>query len=182
LRLQKLLKAVTVKRAVIVCLCWTVLAAPFIWRENMPQLFVRNITASVPLGFYLILPLSALEKGDYVSFAPPEEALNLALERQWAKQPSNFLKTIGAMPGDFYTLTDEAIYINGRYVGPVYNSDSHGRPMPKIRGTFVVQEGHFLPIATYRTRSYDGRYYGQVPLAAIRYKVYPVLIDKLWGR
>lgn len=161
------------RRVAVVFIGWALLATPFLFRDSMPQLFVKNLTASMPVGLYLILPDTEPKDGDIVSFVPPEEVTKLALERGWIKEKVNFLKTVGALPGDTYTITDWAIYINGTYVGSVYSVDGQDRPMPELRGTFVVQDGYFLPISTYRPRSFDGRYIGEVPLSSVRHRVVP---------
>lgn len=167
------------RRIGIVCAGWALLAMPFAFRDVMPQIFVKNMTASMPVGLYLILPDTEFKNGDIVSFVPPKEAAALALERGWLEEKANFLKTVGALPGDSYTVTDKAIYINGAYIGPIYSADSKARPMPKLRGTYVVQDGHFLPVAACQPRSFDGRYFGEVPLSAVRCRVYPLLTDSI---
>lgn len=166
------------KRFAIVLTAWAALAAVLVL--PMPQIFIKNTTASMPLGYYLILPKAALRVGDTVSFSPPKKALDLALERGWISEPVNFLKTVGALPGDTYTITDRAIFVNGTYIGPVYDADSQGRPMPKLRGTYVVADGYFLPLSTYRPHSFDGRYFGQTSLPDVRCKVCPFFTSSIW--
>ena len=67
---------------------------------------------------------------------------------------------------------------NGRYIGQAYPQDQEGRPMPEIRGSFLVPEEEFLPIGT-NPRSFDGRYTGTVPLKNIKARVIP-LITGTW--
>ena len=52
--------------------------------------------------------------------------------------------------------------INDVIVGPVFAEDSRGRPLPRIEGCRRLKNGEFLPLSTFKERSFDGRYYGAV--------------------
>ncbi len=79
------------------------------------------------------------------------------------------------MPGDTYEVLDNhQFYAAGRYVGQIASVDHNDLPMPSLAGgLYVVDDKHFLPIADH-PNSFDGRYYGDVPLENIVYRVLPV--------
>jgi conjugative transfer signal peptidase TraF len=158
---------------------WLILALPFLFRQQMPGLFIRNDTESMPLGFYIILPDRPVKAGDIVVFTPPQELWQLANGRGWTQGERYWLKEVAAVEGDTYTITDTGIYIYGRYAGPVAAVDRQGQPLPQLRGTFQVRPGQFLPLATYRPGSFDGRYFGELPLTAVHKHVYPLFTIKL---
>lgn len=135
-----------------------------------------NLTHSEPQGIYRLEPFhGSLQVNELVVLDPPENARPYIYGRRWLREGWPLLKGVGALPGDRYCISDTAISINGRVVGPVSGKDSQGRPLPKLRGRFVVEKGYFLPLSTYIRNSFDGRYFGAVPVSCIRGKAIPVL-------
>lgn len=173
------MKRMSRRKCILTFLFWLVLALPFLFRQQMPGLFIRNDTESMPLGFYVILPDQPIKAGDSVVFTPPQELWQLANDRGWTNGERYWLKEVAAVEGDPYTITDTAIYVNDRYVGTIANTDQQEKPLPQLRGIFQVKPGYFLPLATYRPSSFDGRYFGELPLTAVHKRVYPLFTMKL---
>ena len=94
--------------------------------------------------------------------------------RRWLQQGYPLIKAIGALPGERYCVTNRALYIDGHRRGPVFTVDDQGLPLPKLRGCFTVPRGEFLPLGTHSPKSFDGRYFGTVPLTLIRYRAVPL--------
>lgn len=152
-------------------------------RHFLPEdlwLLCWNDSGSVPRGIYLRLPLGTLSDGDYVVFEPKELALRFSVARGWSKPGQLFLKQIGALSGESYSINPDTLqfYANGRYIGQTALRDSENRPLPVLRGTYLVPDGEFLPIGE-NPRSFDGRYTGTVPVSHIRAKAIPLLTG-LW--
>ncbi len=167
------------RKCVLTLFFWLVLALPFLFRQQMPALFIRNDTESMPLGFYVFLPDRPVRTGDTVVITPPQELWQLANDRGWTSGERYWLKEVAAVAGDSYTITDTGISINGRYAGAVAAVDRQGQALPQLRGTFQVKPGYFLPLATYRPSSFDGRYFGELPLSAVHKRAYPFFTMKL---
>lgn len=141
----------------------------------LPKILVYNRSASLPVGWYLIVPTQQLHVGDIVVFKAPSQAEALAIERGWLPKGDLMLKQIGALAGMSYRIQDDGqFYVGDAYWGQALEVDRQDRPMPQLRGSFTVESGNFLPVSHHPT-SFDGRYYGTVPLANIRCKVVPVL-------
>ena len=154
---------------------WQLLAyVPRFPAEYRP--FFYNSTDSLPRGLYVRVPMRELRDGDYVIFKPTEAITSVAVPRGWMKEGTMFLKKVGAMPGESYEIDGRTgqFFVRGEYVGQIYEEDREGRSMPKLRGSFVVPEGEFLPIGT-NPRSFDGRYTGTVPLDSGHALVKPLL-------
>lgn len=134
-----------------------------------------NTNASAPKGWYKITN-RPVERGQYVILPVPDNVDKLVAGRGWWKPGVPLLKIVGAIEGDTVTITDAGMYINNIYMGPVLTEDKQGLPLPKLRGTFQIQPGQFLPISNYE-RSFDGRYFGPVPVSSIKYVVRPLLTD-----
>jgi conjugative transfer signal peptidase TraF len=139
------------------------------WRDWGPNIVI-NPTPSEPMGFYCVVSHEPQEfrRGMTVVFPVPTAFQSLVYGHRWLRNGVPFLKTIVALAGDQVCVFAEHFEVNGRTLGPVYNVDSSGSPMPRIRGCFVIAPDSFFPASTYSPRSFDGRYMGPQPLAALR--------------
>jgi Type IV secretory pathway, protease TraF len=150
----------------------------FILYGSLPKIFIFNHTASLPVGWYLILPVSSgnYAVGDYVVFSVPDDIEEIAVSRGWLKKGEPMLKQIGGVDGDSYRiLENQQFWAKDKYVGQVLPRDHESLPMPTLRpGTYRVEATNFLPVGTH-VNSFDGRYYGTVPLLNIKSKVIPLL-------
>lgn len=157
-----------------VILILTVVQIITYFAEQNGQLFF-NLSPGEAKGLYMLVPLSdkTLSLGEKVLLNVPNEAQKFFPVNQPLEMP--LLKTVAGLPGDRYLVSNTSIYVNGRYLGAVYNADQDGKALPQKRGAFVVKEGSFLPVATKTDKSIDGRYFGDVPIAAVWGKAIPIL-------
>ena len=127
-----------------------------------------NVTASLPRGLYLLCP-GTPDRGDFVAFCLSGEFAALAGERGYVLAGScasglrPLLKRVAALPGDVVDVA--ALLLRAR--------DSQGRPLPSALHSGVVPPGMVLLLADH-PGSFDGRYFGLVPLAALQ-RVRPFL-------
>jgi conjugative transfer signal peptidase TraF len=141
--------------------------------------YYLNLSNSEPWGIYrLYLFQGDLKTGELVIMDVPAQARPYVYGRGWLPEGGRLLKNIGAIPGDQVMIKNDRFMINQKYIGPVFDQDSQGNPLPKLRGSFRIKPGYFLPIATMIPNSFDGRYFGPVPLRLIVGKAKPVLIFK----
>jgi conjugative transfer signal peptidase TraF len=138
-----------------------------------------NLSDSEPWGIYRLTPFDGhVFIGELVIMEVPVPARPVVYGRGWLPEGGLLLKSIGAVLGDQVMIANDAIFINQQYSGPVYHQDSQGKPLPELRGSFRIQPGYFLPLATAIPNSFDGRYFGPVSLRLILGKAKPVLIFK----
>lgn len=142
---------------------------------KLSQIFVYNHSNSLPQGLYLVVAADDVKRGDLVTVELPEEMKEYAIDRGWMKEGELLLKKIGGFAGTKYVVEGGKFFIDDRYVGPVYEKDGAGLLMPVRNGHFAVKEGCFLPIADQYPKSFDGRYFGDVPLESIHAKAVPIL-------
>jgi type IV secretory pathway protease TraF len=87
-------------------------------------------------------------------------------------------KLIGALPGDAVKVEPEGVAVNGvnfRY-SQVAAHDSAGRPLAPVPfGPRGVSSGEVWLFGFNDLRSWDSRYFGPVPLAAIRGGLQPIV-------
>lgn len=141
--------------------------------------YILNLSSSLPIGIYRITPFDGrLRRGKIAWIKTPESAGRFIYDRGWLPHGWPLLKHIEAIPGDTFSITSSTFSVNNKYIGPVFNQDSKGKPLPKLRGNFRVQAGHFLPVATNIEKSFDGRYFGAIPQTYIIAIAVPILIYK----
>ena len=140
-----------------------------------PRIIV-NGTISEPVGFYHLIRRapSAYRRGMLVVFPVPAAIAPLVYGRGWMRPGSPFLKNIEALAGDTVCVTDRALIVDGKALGPVFRRDPQGRPLPRLSGCFRVPPGEFFPASGRIAESFDGRYFGALPLTIIRGEAKPL--------
>lgn len=124
---------------------------------------VVNTSPSMPLGLYWMTRGAApLQRGAVVMFVPPDGIGAMIYGRGWLRRGTPLLKTVGGLAGDEFCVGNRRFLVGGRDVGPTFLLDAQGHPLPQIAGCRRVSRDHFLPVASYLDRSFDGRYMGAV--------------------
>ena len=147
-----------------------------------------NTTSSLPMGIWRTASVAHLARGDVVTFCPPATApFELAHWRGYLAPgacPSGYeimMKPVAALPGDTVTVSAAGIAVDGK---PLPNShllarDYEGRPLKAVApGTYTVPAGEMWVVSSFNARSYDSRYFGPVPIAAVHAQAHPILIDE----
>lgn len=148
-----------------------------------------NVTPSEPEGLYLVAgrPVTVPPIHAFVSACPPvSSVIRLGIVRHYLAPGScpdgaiPILKQIAAVPGDHVTTTRRGVLVNGHLLpntAPVAD-DPHGRPLPHYPfGTYTVPPDRVWLLSTYSPRSFDSRYFGPVPVTAIRAIVHPWIVQ-----
>ena len=137
---------------------------------------VINETPSEPLGVYRVVAHRKEEylRGMLVLFAVPAEVRAIVYGRGWLRNGLPLMKEIQGLAGDRICIFANRLEINGRTAGPVFAEDSHGLPLPQRRGCFEVPAGSFFAASQRIPRSFDGRYFGALPLDVLQGEARPV--------
>jgi conjugative transfer signal peptidase TraF len=145
------------------------------WKAGGPPILI-NETPSEPKGFYRLVkhPQSDYRLTMYVVFPVPPELRSLVYGRHWMKEGIPLLKEILGLAGDQVCVFTDRLEINGQFVGPVFQRDSVGLPLPQHPGCFEVQPGTFFAASQYLDKSFDGRYFGPLPLAQLQGEALPL--------
>lgn len=138
--------------------------------------FILNYTASMPLGIYQRVPIHTWRHGMVVVITPSPSNKALFASRGWLMKTGVLIKPIGALPGDQVCIHKDTVTVNGKIVGPVFANDSHGFPLPVVRGCFVLPQGTVFPLSAYSAHSFDGRYFGAIPMTQILGEARPVWV------
>jgi conjugative transfer signal peptidase TraF len=141
-----------------------------------------NATMSEPIGLYM---RTADPDGPLVEFCPPEPFAHLSRTRGYRPRgncqdgAAPLLKAIVARPGDAVELSPRGIAVNGTLLPNTAprTLDSAGRKLtPWPPGKYLVQDGTVWVASIYHPRSFDSRYFGPIPLAAIQNHVRPLIV------
>jgi conjugative transfer signal peptidase TraF len=148
--------------------------------------FRLNLSASLPAGFYLLVPIHLsrpLERGDLVLACPPPSVTEIGRARGYlgfGLCPGfvpELLKPVGGLPGDRVGVRDAFVVVNHRPVpgALVFAQDSLGRPLtPCSYLEFEVPADSVFLLSTHSPRSWDSRYFGPVPLSSVRARAIPL--------
>lgn len=137
-----------------------------------------QITPSLPKGIYWIDHPARIEKGMICVFDVPKNVYALMKTRRWLPEHFRFYlsKPLVAEEGEIVDVSEEGLFINGRYFGPVKQYDSQGLPLPnKIYRRYVLGQGEYFFASTY-VNSFDSRYFGPVRKENIRWVEKPLFV------
>jgi conjugative transfer signal peptidase TraF len=145
------------------------------WKAYGPTLLI-NETPSEPVGLYRLVehPEGEFCRGMFVVFPVPKELHALVYGRRWMKNGIPFLKELLGLAGDHVCVLSDRLEINGRYIGPVFERDSQGQPLPQHPGCFDVQAGTFFAASQTFEKSFDARYFGPLPLSQLQGEARPL--------
>ena len=158
----------------VLCSAVTVLALRGLGVSLLPPLLI-NLSASAPPGVYAVHahPDRNYPTGTLIVLPVPDAFRKMVARRGWLKPGVPLIKTVGARSGD-QVCWETHLTVNDEDRGPILARDSAGRALPRPHGCARVPDGFFLPLSTRIPNSFDGRYIGVQPLAAIWGEARPV--------
>lgn len=122
--------------------------------------FVWNVSASAPVGLYLVSDVTALARGDTVIVRLPDRLRSLAARRRYLPGNVPLVKRVAAVAGDEVCAVGARVAVNERLVVARLERDAAGRPMPWWSGCIRLEPGEYLLLMTDSPASFDGRYFG----------------------
>jgi conjugative transfer signal peptidase TraF len=159
-RTERLLRfgAVTMAAAVVVAAsCVLVRRAGLAW----------NRTPSLPIGIYSSgIVNGSPRRGQIVAIHAPESVRDLVVARGYLKPGEQLFKRIVGAPGDRVCLSGSRYEVNGNVIGPIFAADREGLPLPSFAFCGTVPADTYW-LGTPSPRSFDSRYFGPVPGAAV---------------
>ncbi len=148
------------------------------WKRFGPTILI-NETPSEPVGFYRLVghPESHYRRGMFVVFPVPSELHEMVYGRHWVREGIPLLKEVMGIRGDRVCIYVDRFEINDQVVGPVFAVDREGHPLPQQQqGCFEIQPGYFFAASQHFERSFDGRYFGPLPLGIVIGEARPLWI------
>lgn len=140
-------------------------------------LLVWNASASAPIGLYLVLPGQRVMRGDMVLAQTPETVRSLAIRRGYLSAGVPLVKQVAALGGDEVCGFWHFVSINGELVGPRLEEDQQGRPLPAWNECRTLRAEELFLLMPEVPNSFDGRYFGPVPVENIIGRLVPLWTD-----
>lgn len=139
---------------------------------------VWNVTPSVPTGLYAIRGKASLHVGERVAVDPPPELERLLAERGYLPTGVPLLKRVAAVSGQHVCRHARRITIDGHIAGVARAADRLGRPLPAWSGCKRLRSGELFVMSPDAPASFDGRYFGVLPMKAVIGRATPVWTDE----
>lgn len=137
---------------------------------------VWNLSASVPTGLYRVGPPSPPAVGMVVVAWPPAPLAAFLAERRYLPRGVPLIKPVLAVAGQTVCRTGVVVSVDGRAVGAARARDGGGRPLPAWAGCRVIAADEVFLMNPAAPASFDGRYFGGMPVAAIVGRAEPVFV------
>mgnify|MGYP001078277425 CR=1 FL=1 len=146
------------------------------WRSGGPS-FIWNASASVPIGLYQLAPVGHVAVPDLAVVMPPEPLAGFLAERGYLPRGVPLLKRVLAGAGDTVCRRGATIFAFDHAYGETRERDSLGRPLPSWQGCRTLAEGEVFLMNWDAADSFDGRYFGPLPVSSTVARALPVWTD-----
>jgi conjugative transfer signal peptidase TraF len=140
------------------------------------QRFIWNASASAPIGLYIVGRATQIQIDDLVVVTPPEDVAAFLADGGYLPRGVPLLKRVLALPGQTVCRIGRTITVDSIAVGDARERDSHGRALPLWQGCRVVAEGDVFLMNRQSADSFDGRYFGPLPIASVVGRAKPLWI------
>jgi conjugative transfer signal peptidase TraF len=142
------------------------------------QDIVWNITASVPTGLYLVRGKQSIHVGERVAIQPPPALRKMLAERGYLPVGVPLLKRVSAVSGQRVCRFAHGVTIDGKLVGVARSFDRRDRPLPAWSGCYRIKSGELFVMNSAAPDSFDGRYFGMLPMTAVIGRATPIWTDE----
>jgi conjugative transfer signal peptidase TraF len=150
------------------------LAAFGICTKPMPRL-VWNASASVPIGLYGVRRVGKIAVGILVVATAPRPLATFLAARGYLPIGVPLIKPVLALTGQSVCRDGLRITVDRIAVGEALAHDSRGRRLPVWRGCRAIAPSQVFLMNPRERASFDGRYFGLLPVSAIIGRAIPVL-------
>ncbi|MHC5307780.1 S26 family signal peptidase [Bartonella sp. LJL80] len=140
----------------------------------MPIKLIWNASASQPIGLYWITAHDRLAIGDLVIAKPSAELGLYMSERHYLDKDVPLLKTIAAVSGQTICRQNNLISIDGKAVAQALERDKKQQLLPVWQGCQTLKPEQIFLLNTSVNDSFDGRYFGPLPVKTIIGKAVPL--------
>jgi len=141
---------------------------------KMPPRLIWNLSASVPIGMYMVRSTPDLEPGQLVAVMPPRALASFMAKRHYLGVGVPMLKRVVALPGQTVCQSRRRVRIDGAFTAMARGVDSRSRTLPVWSGCHRVTRDEVFLLNAEVSDSFDGRYYGVLPRSTVIGRAVPV--------
>ena len=136
---------------------------------NFAHIIYFNVfTHSLPYGIY-IRDSGSPQRGDYAATCLTPQIAQYGIEKHYLAEGNCdtgivfVLKIIKGIPGDFFSVSDGFLRLNGNAY-TVMRKDSSGKPLAVFcnQKKGIIQKGNYILLSNFVKNSWDSRYWGPV--------------------
>lgn len=135
---------------------------------------VWNVSASVPVGLYRIVPEPAQRRGELVALRPSPTLARYMASRRYVEAGAMLVKPVAAVAGQQVCRTGATVTIDEKTVATARTADRMGRLLPVWTGCRRLSTGTVFLLAPAVPASFDGRYFGPVATSAVVGRALPL--------
>lgn len=143
-----------------------------------PKKLIWNASASAPIGLYSVEPADRLEVTDLVAVDAPDPLARFLAERGYLPPGVPLMKRIAGLPGQQVCRLKSAITVDGIAMGEALERDRRGRDLPVWQGCRRIADGDVFLMNWEIQDSFDGRYFGPLPMSSIIGRAVPLWTDE----
>lgn len=144
----------------------------------MPIRLIWNVSASAPIGLYLVDLNGPFEVTDLVAVDAPEPLATFLAARGYLPKGVPLLKRVRAVSGQTVCRSKDLVTVDGIEAGTALEYDRAGRPLPAWRGCLSISSGEIFLMNWEVRDSLDGRYFGPISLERIIGRAIPLWTDE----
>lgn len=149
-----------------------------------------NTTASLPVGLYRTvnehdhMGTTGWARGAIVIWCPPDTPLFQSAKARgyiaagWCPGQLGYLiKRVAALSGDTVSVGPGGVHVNGEFVHSTVplTQDASGRSLPAtVIASHRLTQDEVLLLADGSLQSFDGRYFGLIPISQLKAELRPV--------
>ena len=137
-------------------------------------LLIWNVSASVPVGLYRLVPFTAPRAGDLVAVRPSAGLTSFMAARRYVEAGALLVKPIAAIEGQRVCRWGVNVTLDGVAVATALVADHMRRPLPVWTGCRRLRRGEVFLLVPGVPASFDRRYFGPVSAATIVGRAVPL--------
>ena len=143
------------------------------WLRGILSLWI-NLSPSVPLGVYHRVAEPVM-RGSIVVVCLPTHIGTFARSRGYLGygpcpgHAEHLGKRVAGIPGDTVRIDRDGVRINNFLIpnSQLLHTDTRGRLLPEGPRSVIVRSGEIFLLSTDNRRSFDGRYFGAIPVSDV---------------
>ena len=123
---------------------------------------IKQVTLSMPEGYYLTYSTQDITRDDNVLFKPNERIQQFIVDHGWLPKGVPLLKRIVGIPGDKLCIKQQKVSINNKTIAIITDKDSKGNLLPVFQFCGVIARNQYFVQGIANDHSFDSRYYGLI--------------------
>lgn len=143
-----------------------------------PPVLIWNVSASAPVGLYLIEQAGTLDVPDLVAVMPPEPLAAFLAQRGYLPRGAPMLKRVIGRTGQVACRSGRKVSVDGVEMGEAIERDRKGRSLPIWQGCFRIGVDQLFLMNPAARDSLDSRYFGALPRGSVIGRAIPLYTDE----